>query len=183
MKWGIRRAQYKQARNTRLRDKALKYDKKSAKLSIKSEKAHAEKDLGGYKRKITKAAKYDKKAAAIKKKAAHESDGLRKSYINKRAEKYKYKAAKARITGNRISKSVGYGDKAMKYSVKSDKMAMKAARARKKIANNKAYIELMKRRISKLTPEDRKGDYAFVDQYLADTRIEDGMAWFESMFM
>ena len=42
-----------------------------------------------------------------------------------------------------MSKSAGYGSKAMKYSIKSDKMARKAAKTRMEIANNEAYIAKM----------------------------------------
>lgn len=165
MKWGVRRAQSKSAKNEKLRKKALAYDKKSANLSKKSEKAHAEKDLGGYKRAVTKAAKYDKKAAVLAKKAEKSDNEFRSSRLTKKSETMKYKAAKARIKGNRISKSTGYGAKAMKLSIKSDKVAAKAAKARKKIASNEHYMKTMNRRINSLTKEELQGAYAFVNQY------------------
>ena len=50
----------------------------------------------------------------------------------------------------------------MKYSVKSDKVAKKAAKARMKIAKNKHYIEKMNRKISEISKEDLAGAYSFV---------------------
>lgn len=165
MKWGVRRAQYKTAKNEKLRKKALSYDKKAASLSKKSEKAHADKDLGGYKRKITKAANYDKKAAALAKKALKTDNDYRSSVLTKKSETMKYKATKARIEGNRISKTTGYGVKAMKLSIKSDKVAAKAAKARKQIASNDRYVAMMNRRISSLSKEELQGAYSFINQY------------------
>lgn len=45
MKWGVRKADRLSSRNERLERKALKYDKKSAKLYRKSEGEHAKQDL------------------------------------------------------------------------------------------------------------------------------------------
>ena len=57
------------------------------------------------------------------------------------------------MKGNRISKTTGYGVKAMNYSIKSDNFAIKAAKARSKMANNKAYIATMNKRMDSLDPE------------------------------
>lgn len=52
----------------------------------------------------------------------------------------------------------------MKYSIKSDIVAKKAAKARMKIANNKYYIDRMKRKVSEISKEDLAGAYAFVNR-------------------
>lgn len=164
MRWGVRRAKYKLAANEKLRKKALNYDKRAANLTKKSEKAHAELDLESSNRKATKAAKYEKKAASLAKQALKEDNEFKRANLERRSENSKYKAAKARAEGNRISKTTGYGLKAMKYSIKSDAVAIKAAKARKKIATNQAYVAKMNRKISTITPEDLEGAYAFVKE-------------------
>lgn len=68
------------------------------------------------------------------------------------------------MQGNRMSKTTGYGVKAMKYSIKSDRVAIKAAKARKKIANNQAYMAKINRKISTISQEDLDGAYAFVKE-------------------
>lgn len=75
--------------------------------------------------------------------------------LKKRALKYEYKAAKKQIDANRISKITGYGLRAMKYSVKSDKVAKKAAKTRLKLANNQRYINMTKRRISDMQSDPK----------------------------
>ena len=163
MKWGVRRAAYKKQRNDRLTSKALTYDKKAANLTKKAEKQHAKIDLERANKKAIKAAKFDKKAATLAKKADKASNEFNQSRLERKSEQMKYKAAKARLDGNRISKSSGYGVKAMKLSVKSDKFAKKAANARRKVANNKHYINKMNRKVSSLSKEELSGAYAFVN--------------------
>ena len=155
MKWGVHRAKRKEAQNSRLQKKAYKYDIKSAALYKKSEKEHAKSDLGGYNRAATKAANYSKKAAKLHKKALSET-GFKKVTLEGKANKLEYKASKAKMKANRISKTTGYGAKAMTYSIKSDKVANKAAKARATVAKNKAYIELMNKRLSSLDSEQRR---------------------------
>jgi hypothetical protein len=168
MKWGIRRAQSKSTANERLRNKALKYDKKAAKLTKKSEKIHATEDLGRSNRAAIKSAKYDKKAAKLKKKALHTESEFKRSVYEAKAEKANFKSAKAKIKANRLSKTTGYGIKAMKYSIKSDKVAKKAAKARMKIANNNLYKAKLDRKISTLTQEELSGAYSFVNDMMKD---------------
>lgn len=165
MKWGVRRAASKARTNEKLLKKAMKYDKKSAELLKKSEKQHAKHDLERSNRKAVKAANYDKKAVVLAKKANKTDDGFKHTMIEKKSEKLKYKADKTRMESNQISKTKGYGAKAMKYSIKSDKAAMYAAKARKKMANNKAYMAMMDRKISTLSDSDLKGAYSFVNEY------------------
>lgn len=162
MKWGVRRARSKVAANDRYRKKALEYDLKADKLAKKSEKAHSKYDLESANKRSVKAAKYNVKADKLAKKANKSEDGVSKAVLERRAERLKYKAAKTKIDANRMSKSKGYGTKAMSLSVKSDKAAKKAAKARMKIANNNAYISKMNRKVSSLTREELNGAYSFV---------------------
>ena len=162
MKWGVRRAKYKSSSNERLRRKALSYDKKSAELNKKSEKAHAKIDLAGSNKAAAKAATYSKKAAATKKKAIGETNEVAKSMLNRKAARLEYKSAVKRMDANRISKTSGYGAQAMKYSMKSDIVAMKAAKARQKIASNEAYISKMKQKISEIPEADIRRGYELI---------------------
>lgn len=162
MKWGVHRAISKSDANQRLQKKALNYDKKSANLRKKSEKLHSEYDLERSNKAARKAAKYDKKAAIVRKKALKETNDFKKVLAEKKASKLEYKSAKKQIVANRISKTSGYGMEAMKYSIKSDKVAAKAAKARMKIASNEAYINATKRKISSLSEEDLRNGYEFV---------------------
>lgn len=166
MKWGVRRARRKQDKIVRLKEKASEYDKKSANLTKKSEKAHAKYDLESANKKAVKAAKLEKKAAKLDRRALDKGDDMSRISLERKAEKARYKAAKARVEGDRISKTKGYGVKAMKLSVKSDKVAVKAARARKRIAENEAYVNAMKRKASSLSDEELRGAYSFVNELL-----------------
>lgn len=163
MKWGVRRANNKAQRYTRLMNKALKYDKQAANFTKKSEKAHAEYDLGRANKASVKAANLNKKAAKLEKKSANSSSDITKDRLHRKAEKLKYKASNKLIDGNRLSKTAGYGLKAMKYSIKSDKAAKKAAKARLKIANDKYYISKMNNKISQLSKEELQAGYAFIN--------------------
>lgn len=167
MKWGVKRAIYKQKRNERLKIKALNYDKKSANLTKKAEKRHAEYDLWTANKKAVKAAKWDKKATTLDKKVEKTSGDFNQTLLKRKSERLKYKAAKARVDGNRLSRSTGYGVKAMKLSIKSDIAAKKAADARRKVANNQYYIERMNRKISSLSKEELEGAYSFVKKIVA----------------
>lgn len=55
MKWGIKRAASKSSQNNKLELKALRYDKKAAIQSKKSENAHSKNDLGTANKKAKKA--------------------------------------------------------------------------------------------------------------------------------
>lgn len=166
MKWGVRKAAYKAKSNARLQRKALNYDKKSAKLALKSEKYHSKYDLGGANKKAVKAAKLEIKAANASKKALKSTSAVKQAKLNRKSESLKSKAAKYKIEGDRIARTTGYGAKASKYAVKSDKVAAKAAKARKKIANNQYYIERMNTKVSQLSQEDLAGAYSFVKKYM-----------------
>lgn len=168
MKWGVSKARRYASKHDKLLRKAYKYDAKSAALTKKSEKAHSKYDLGEANKAAVKSAKYAKKAAKLNKKAVDAGSDLEASRLRKKAEKYNYKSAQKQIEANRISKTTGYGKKAMKYSVKSDKVAAKAAKARKKLASNEAYIQKMKTKISKIPKEDLDKGYAFCKELLND---------------
>lgn len=153
MKWGRRKAQKRTEVNERLKAKALKYEKKSADMTLKSEKAHNKFDLEKANKKGVKAAKLEKKSASLLKKANKVDDDYKRLKMERKAANLDYKASKLRKTSNRLTKSVGYGAKAMSLSIKSDKAAAKAAKARAKIARNKAYNEMINRRMKSLDKE------------------------------
>lgn len=153
MKWGVRRAARKTAANERLLKKAYKYDAKSAKLTKKSEKAHAKLDLERSNKAAVKSAKLKKKSANLHKKALKTENELKRLRLERKAEKKAFKASKLKIDGNRLSKTTGYGMKAMRYSIKSDIAAKKAAKARYKISKNKVYSEMMNRKMSTLSTD------------------------------
>lgn len=166
MRWGVRKAQRKIERNTRLEKVALDYDKRAAKYTKKSERVHAREDLGGRNKHAILAANYNKQAAILRKTALKTADDVNRSKMERRATKLEYKAAKEKIAADRISKTTGYSAKAMKYAIKSDEMARYAARSRKKIANNEAYIQMMDRKVASLTKEELSGAYSFVNEYM-----------------
>lgn len=164
MKWGVRRAQNKLAANQNLAKKALKYDKRSAVMTKKSEKIHQEHDLEGSNKKAIKAAKYEAKSTKYAKKALKEDNEVSRRKLEEKSEKLKFKAAANRIEGNAVAKTAGYGMKAMKYSIKSDVAAKKAAKIRYKMAKNERYVAMMNRKISSLSAEEKRGAYAFVNE-------------------
>lgn len=166
MKWGIRKAIYKDAANSRLTNRALTLDKKSAKYAKKAEKIHAKNDLNSANKHAVKSNKYRIKSASLAKKALKTDDEFKRSILERRSQKLNYKATKEQIKGDRLSKSTGYGVKAMKLSIKSDVIAAKAAKARMKIANNNRYQAMLKRKISSISDEDLRGAYSFVNDYM-----------------
>lgn len=168
MKWGVRRASRKSSANERLRKKALNYDKKSAVLTKKAEKIHARDDLESANKKATKSARYAAKAAKLEKQAVKAKSDMERLSLERKAQNFKYKSAKLKADANRLSKTKGYSVNAMKYSIKSDAVAIKAAKARKKIANNNSYIEMMDRKVSSLSKEELAGAYAFVNDFIKE---------------
>ena len=164
MKWGVHRSAKKSAQNERLAKKAYKYDARSAKLTKKSEKRHTKYDIGAANRAAVKSAKYTKKAANLNRKSLSADSENRVLHLQQKAAKLNYKSKKQKIKANRISKTTGYGEKAMRYSIKSDKVAKKAAKARSIIASNKSYINMMNRKLSTLDPEKlRKVEQPFTE--------------------
>lgn len=163
MKWGVRRAASKISKNSRLERKALKLDVKAEKLHGKSEKIHAARDLGPSNKAAKKAAKYAVKSAKLTQKADKTDNELVKSRIEKRAAKAAYKSSQQTIKSNRIAKMTGYGRRAMKYSVKSDKVAAKAAKARMHMANNTRYVNKMKSKVNDLPDRDVQLGQKYMD--------------------
>ena len=164
MKWGVRKSRYKTNKNYRLEKKALKYDKKAAVLTKKSEKIHSDKDLQSSNKNAIKAAKYLKRASKMKTKSLKTSSEFNKGRFNKKASTLEYKAAKKQIEANRLSKTARYGFEAMKYSVKSDKARKIAAKMRMKIANNTYYSEKINRKINSADAETSKIIRAYIDK-------------------
>ena len=95
----------------------------------------------------------------------HHND-IASSIYEKMDAKYKLKAAKNEMAGNLKSKSIGYGAEAMHLAKKSDKYKYKSMKKRYKIASNNKYIKSFDKKVSKITPEDLKGAYKFVDNYM-----------------
>lgn len=156
MKWGMHRAASKINKNNKLAKKSFNYDKKSYALLKKSEKAHNKFDLGERNKAMIKAAKQSKRSEKLKKKGLKITDESKYLKTRNKAAKLEYKAAKNIIKGERLSKTTGYGAKAMSLSVRSDKFAVKAAKARKKIYANDRYVDMMNQRINKMNEKSIK---------------------------
>lgn len=169
MKWGVRRASYKTNQNARLQKKATKYDIKSTKASKKSERLHAVKDLNRANKAANKAAKLSIKADKLRSKADATSSEIKKSILVKKSAKADFKSATKTIQANRISKTAGYGKQAMRYSVKSDKLARKAAKARLKIASNDVYIAKMNRKVNNISQSEVDTGRQYVDDLINRT--------------
>ena len=90
MKGGVRRAAAKARSEPKLKKRALNYDKKSAKLTKKSEHLHDKNDLEGRNRAARKMAKYRIKEAKVSKKAL-------KAATDSKQLRYEQKAAKTRL--------------------------------------------------------------------------------------
>lgn len=182
MKWGVIRAKYKNRSNKRLSRKAKTYDMQSHKAARKSEKLHAEYDLGRSNRQAVKAQNYYRKGDKAARKAgdAREQGNYTKGMIlDKRSAKLYYKGSKAKLKGDTISKTTGYGSEAMKYSIKSDRLATKAAKARLKIAKNDIYISRMKTKVSDVLRTDYRDDVAAGREYLASLGMNSSYEFIE----
>ena len=155
MKWGVRRSLYKSQSNARLEKRALNFDKRSAKMTQKSEKFHSDIDLGLANKAAKKMAKYRIKAAKVSKRALKAPTEESRFKFERLAAKLEYKASKKQMDANRLSKTARYGIKAMKYSIKSDRAAKKAAKARLKLANNQRYISMTKRKVSDMQTDPK----------------------------
>ena len=161
MKWGVRRAGRKVQRQSRLERKAAKYDLKAAKARKKSDKLHAEEVAEGIQRKSAKAAKFRVKAAKLKKKSLGEIDDYKTDRLVRKAEKNNLKAAKIDREIGTYKRNTAYGAKANRLAEKTDRYAYKAQKARYKMANDKRYVSMMKKRVSSLSSEELNGRYSF----------------------
>lgn len=170
MKWGVQRARRKESANVRLRQKALKYDIKSAKAERKAEKIHAEQDLERANRVAKRAANLSIKSAKIRKKATEATNEFVKTNLERRAAKADFKSTSKQIKANRLSKQTGYGSKAMKYSIKSDEFARLAAKTRLKIANNELYIAKMNQKVASLSDDEVNMGKAYIDRLRQDSK-------------
>lgn len=155
MKWGVRKANSKARNIARLTKRALNYDLKSERANRKSEKIHSEHDLSRSNKAARKAANYSIKATKMAKKALKTSNEGRQLKYAQKSAKYDYKSHNKMIDANRLSKSTGYGLKAMKWSVKSDEAAKKASKARLKIAKDQNYIAMTKRKVSAVSGDPK----------------------------
>lgn len=169
MKWGVRRSLGKAGRNERLQRKALNYDIKAAKAAKKSEKIHANEDLGRANKAAKKAATYQVKSSKLQKKALNSTSDYAKSRLMKKANKASYKSASQQMKANRLSKNAGYGAHAMKYSAKADNLARKAAKTRMKMANNDFYIAKTKQKINSLSEEKKAKGRDYIDRLMKET--------------
>lgn len=166
MKWGVRRADRKSSANERLQKKAVKYDIKAAKMRKRSERIHAEEDLGGSNRAARKAANYSIKSGKLQKKALKETDESKRLSLEKKAAKLDYKSSKQQMRADRLSKSAPYSNRAMRYAIRSDRMTRKAEKARMHIAKNNAYIEKMNRKTSAISENELRSGRDYVDSVL-----------------
>lgn len=156
MKWGVIRANKKIAKNEKLSEKARKYDALSSQNRSKSDKIHSLQDTKrGYKY-ARGAEKYAKSARKAEKRAIRATDPMKQARAEKRASAYRYKESIYRTKVERVNKTAGYGKSAMKYAIRSEQYAQKAAKARLRISNNKYYIAAMSKKVNSLSDADRK---------------------------
>ena len=149
MRLGVIRSNLKTFQNNRYDKKAFKYDKKSEKAYKKSEKIHAKKDLGRSNRAAKRSAKYFIKAIKNDKKASNEEGYTKQRYLAK-AAKFNFKSTVKKAKANRLSKTTGYGIRAMAQSIRSDKFKIKAEKYRYKMAKNERYKAFQQTKIADL---------------------------------
>ena len=77
-----------------------------------------------------------------------------RSAIERRSNKYAYKGSVKQIEANRLSKTAGYGLEVMRWSIKSDEFAKKAAKARLAIANNERYIAKVTQKVNSISDKE-----------------------------
>lgn len=172
MKWGVRRARKRDAQNVKIAKKVARNKARSEKYLYKAEKAHSREieRYGG--RHLRKAVRFDKTANRLEKKAeAAGTDTIKGLKYAKKAAEYRSSAAYNRARGNRIAKMTGYGYKAMKMDMRSEKYNAAARRGEKFIAQNNYRNAKFKQKISSLPEADRNSErYRFVDEYLNGKR-------------
>lgn len=172
MKLGVHRSLAKQKQNARLKKKALRYDTKSAKAERKSLKSRRSAPPAYASRSKSEAVKlnnynakkvnYEYKSKKLAEKAHKTSDPDKQLKLEQKSQKLGYKATKTTL---KMDKYLGgdIGSKSLNRLIKSHAFA---AKARMRIANNKAYIAATKKKISQITPEDISGAYSFVNELL-----------------
>lgn len=162
MKWGVRRANKKSARRSKLERKAAEYDLSSAKNAATGEKLHSKEIETKAGRRIRTAERYRKRAAKAKLKATKQTDDMKRLKYESKSAKLSLKSAKRSMDVNRIKRSAAYGSKAQKYMRAADKQHYKAEKVRYKIAKDKSYIAIMNKRVSKLSDEQINNGFEFV---------------------
>ena len=168
MKWGVRRAVSKTQRRSKLERKAAKYTIKAEKARKKSDKLHAEELDKSIRNKSAKAAKFRVKAAKLMKKSLSEVDDYKSDRLVRKAEKNKLKAEKINREIGTYKRNAAYSMEANSLASKADKYTYKAQKVKYKLANDKRYTSLMKKRVSSLTNEELSGRYAFAKSLLDD---------------
>jgi hypothetical protein len=166
MKWGVRKALRKGERNVKLSRKAVKYDVKAAKRAKKAERIHAKNDLDTANKIGVKVERYKAKSARFKRKAIKADNDADRLRYERKSAKYEFKSKKLKVDADRITKTKGYGAKAMSELTASNRHAKRAAKARYKIAKNEMYINTMKKKASAISKEDLQDGYQFVNELL-----------------
>ena len=166
MKWGVRRARKKAARVEKLKKKALTNEVKAEKNVRRAEKAHAQYDLGRSNRSATAAARNRMKATKLDRKALKTDNDYTATRLNRKARKLEYRATRQQARADSLSKSTGYGPQSMRWLMRSNRFAKRAARARYQLANDEYYIKTLQKKMSEISNEDLQGAYRFVDDYL-----------------
>lgn len=166
MKWGVRRAQYKQAVNKYHGAKADYMDSRSDKFSKKATATHVKADLKGAGKKAIKSDNYKAKASDLKNRAKNADSEHEALRLNKKAAKATYKSASLKLKSDKVTRTTGYGKRSMRYLNKSNRAAKSAERARYKMAKNKHYIAAVKRKASSIPREEMENGYGFVKDFL-----------------
>ena len=169
MKWGVRRSEKMLARSRKLENKALKLDAKADKTMRKAERAHSRLDLGRSNRAALRANRLNTKASKLDRKALKTDDEAKRLKYNKKSASLRYKASKNAIKGNRISRTAGYGVVSSRLAARSDRIKSRASKTRLRLAKDKAYIDMTKRKISSLSDDKR----AKVEEYLKKHKFYD----------
>ena len=154
VKWGVHRSLAKQKKNARLEKKELHYDAKSAKSERKSLKSRRSAPPSYASRSKSEAVKlnnynakrvnYEYKSKKLIEKANKTSDPGKQLKLGRKSQKLGYKATKTTLKMDKYL-SGDVGSKSLNRLIKSHEFDAKAAKARMRIANNKAYIAATKK--------------------------------------
>ena len=165
MKWGVHRAKANVSKNTRLNEKASKYDYKQAKYEKSAERVHSKNDLEKSNKIMNKAEKLYKKAEKINYKIAkNKYSGFKETKMANKAAKINYKSDKLRVKGDMYSKTAGYGIEAINLLKKSNKARAKASKLRYKIAKNDRFLASLNNKVPKLSDQDRATCSKLIDE-------------------
>lgn len=162
MKWGVRKAKYRDYKIQRYTEKSNKYRDKYNDKKLEADSYHLVNDMQRSKKYAKKVNKLEAKSLSYKEMA--DETGLNK-YAQKSA-KYAYKAKKKSVKLNKIARTEGYSSEANKLATKADKYLAKVAKMEYKINRNKAYIDSIVKKASSITDEQKQNGYGFVDDFL-----------------